>query len=150
MTQLDKETILNKLALMIEHIEALKNLETLSLETFLEDSLSRYAIERLLELTIQSALDINKTLLKRVAGIKPPDSKDSFANFDSFILVGEQGFLPLQLATDLAPSGSFRNVLAHQYDDIDSSQVYAAFQKALIQYPQYIRAICTFIDTLED
>lgn len=66
------------------------------------------------------------------------------------LLMGEQGFIPSILAQAIAPSGSFRNVLAHDYDDIDPNQVYAALQKALTQYPQYIRAMQTYLDTLED
>jgi uncharacterized protein YutE (UPF0331/DUF86 family) len=47
-------------------------------------------------------------------------------------------------------SRGFRNVLVHEYDDIDPHQVYIALQKALTQYPQYIRAIQIYLDTLEE
>jgi uncharacterized protein YutE (UPF0331/DUF86 family) len=67
-------------------------------------------------------------------------------DLSSFILIGENGFIPQQLAEQLAPSGSFRNVLAHQYDDIDPAQVYIALQKILNQYPQYVKAIQTYLD----
>lgn len=38
-------------------------------------------------------------------------------------LVGETEFISLQLAGQLSPCGSFRNVLAHEYDEIDPVQV---------------------------
>ncbi len=50
----------------------------------------------------------------------------------------------------LAPSCSFRNVLAHEYDDIDPVQVYSAFQKTLNHYPDYVKAIQMYLDTLEE
>lgn len=148
MTQFDREAMLQKLSRLVDRLDRLKRYENITLATYLEDEDCQDIIERRLELIIQSALDINKTLLKRVAGVRPPEGNENFSNFDSFILMAEHNFLSSQLSAQLAPSGSFRNILAHEYDDIDPSQVYAAFQKALTQYPQYIRAIQTYLDTL--
>jgi uncharacterized protein YutE (UPF0331/DUF86 family) len=149
MSQLDPEAIAQKLSRMVERIDRLKRFEKLTLEDYLQDDLKQAAIERLLETIIDSALSINKTLLKRGAGLIPTDA-ESFKNFESFILIGENGFIPIALASQLAPSGSFRNALAHEYDEINSVQVYNALQKALSQYPQYVRAIQTYLDTLEE
>lgn len=149
MSQLDPEAIAQKLSRMVERIDRLKQFETLTLEDYLQDEMKQSAIERLLETIIDSALSINKTLLKRGVGLIPTDSK-SFKNFESFILIGDNGFISPELASQLAPSGSFRNALAHQYDDIDPVQVYSALQKALNQYPQYVRAIQMYLDTLEE
>lgn len=149
MSQLDPEAIAQKLSRMVERIDRLKRFEKLTLEDYLQDDLKQAAIERLLETIIDSALSINKTLLKRGAGLIPTDA-ESFKNFESFILIGENGFISTDLASQLAPSGSFRNVLAHEYDEINSVQVYNALQKALSHYPQYVRAIQTYLDTLEE
>jgi uncharacterized protein YutE (UPF0331/DUF86 family) len=149
MNRFDPETIAQKLSRMVNRIDRLKRFERLTLEDYLQDDLKQAAIERLLETIIDSALTINKTLLKRGAGLRPIDA-ESFKNFESFILIGENGFIPTDLANQLAPSGSFRNVLAHEYDEINPVQVYNALQKALSQYPQYVRAIQTYLDTLEE
>jgi uncharacterized protein YutE (UPF0331/DUF86 family) len=149
MSQLDPEEITQKLSRMVDRIDRLKQFEELTLETYLQDDLKQAAIERLLETIIDAALSINKTLLKRGSGIAPTGS-ESFKNFESFILLGENGFIATELANQLAPSGSFRNVLAHEYDDIDPVQVFNALQKALTQYPQYVKAIQCYLDTLEE
>jgi len=39
---------------------------------------------------------------------------------------------------------------AHECDDIDPIQVYKALRKALSQYPLYVKAIQTYLDTLEE
>ncbi|UBF30652.1 DUF86 domain-containing protein (plasmid) [Kovacikia minuta CCNUW1] len=149
MTRLDPEAIAQKLSRMVDRIDRLKLFEGLPLEEYLQDDLKQAAIERLLEAIIDAALSINKTLLRRGAGIIPADS-ESFKNFESFILMAENGFITVELANQLAPSGSFRNVLAHEYDDIDPTQVYNALQKALTQYPQYVKAIQSYLDALEE
>lgn len=149
MSQLDPEAIAQKLGRMVDRIDRLKQFEGLTLEDYLQDDLKQAAIERLLETIIGAALSINKTLLKRGAGLIPSDA-ESFKNFESFILMGENGFIPAELANQLAPSGSFRNILAHEYDDIEPAQVYNALQKAISQYPQYVKAIQNYLDTLEE
>lgn len=142
MTDLDPTIIANKLERMVERLDRLKAYEEYPLEQYLADDNTQIIVERLLELLIQSALDINKSLLKRVAG------KSVEKNFDSFIEMGACGFIPSNLAQKLAPSGPFRNVLSHQYDDIIPEQVFANFREALDQYPQYIEAIQDYLDSL--
>lgn len=149
MRQADPEAIVQKLSRLVARIDRLRQFEVLPLEGYLQDELKQAAIERLLETIIDAALSINKTLLKRGAGLVPTNS-ESFKNFESFILIGENRFIPVKLATELAPSGSFRNVLAHEYDDIDPVQVYNALQKVLVHYPQYVKAIQSYLDTLEE
>lgn len=150
MSQIDPEAIAQKLSRMVERIERLKAFEQLTLEEYLQDDLKQAAIERLLETVIDAALSINKMLLKRVVGLTPTEPAQSVQNFESFILMGANRFIPPQLAEQLAPSGSFRNVLAHEYDEIDPVQVYSALQKTLGQYPLYIKSIQRYLDTLEE
>ena len=147
MSQVNREAMLSKLSRMVDRLDNLKRFETISLAAYLEDSDRQLIVERQLELLIQSALDIKKAFLKRVASTSAPET---ISNYESFVLMGEQDFIPSDLAQALAPSGSFRNILAHDYDDIDPNQVCAALQKALTEYPQYVRAIQTYLDTLED
>jgi uncharacterized protein YutE (UPF0331/DUF86 family) len=69
MSQLDPEAIAQKLSRMVDRIDRLKRFEGLTLEDYLQDDFKQAAIERLLETIIDSALSINKTLLKRGAGL---------------------------------------------------------------------------------
>lgn len=150
MTNLNLPGIAKKLAGMSKRFDKLKRYESLSLDDYLLDEDRQTIIERLLELIIQAALDINKILLKQVSGVNLGSNGDeSLTNANIFRLAGEHGFISLDLAEQLAKSGQFRNVLAHLYDDIDPEQVYIALQKAYEQYPGYIEAIQDYIDMLE-
>ena len=53
------------------------------------------------------------------------------------------------LARKLAPSAGLRNRLVHEYDDIDSSQVFKAISFALQQYPLYVKQINNYLISLE-
>ena len=150
MTEIDLSGLAKKLAGMTRRFDRLKRYEPLSLDEYLLEEDRQIIIERLLELIIQTAIDINKMLLKQVAGISLRSTDDgSVTNEEIFLLAGEHGFISLDLAKKLAQSGKFRNVLAHLYDDIDPGRVYVALQKTFEQYPAYIEAIQDCIDALE-
>jgi uncharacterized protein YutE (UPF0331/DUF86 family) len=126
MSKLNPNTLARKIERMIERMNQLAAFRRYTLDQYLEnENNTQIIVERLLELVIQSALDINKFLLKQVTG------RSVEKNYDSFISAGEAGFISTELAQKLAPSGSFRNILAHEYDDIEPEEVFKGLQKAL-------------------
>jgi uncharacterized protein YutE (UPF0331/DUF86 family) len=141
-------SIYKKLAGMTKRLNRLADYESLTLAQFLEDDIRQAAIERLLELIIQAAIDINKMLLKQ-AGVSLRRGNESISNAEAFILAGEQGFISQTLARQLNESAKFRNALAHLYDDLIAETVHGAIQIALMQYPQFITEIETYLDSLE-
>jgi uncharacterized protein YutE (UPF0331/DUF86 family) len=42
-----------------------------------------------------------------------------------------------------------RNILVHQYKDIDSRIVFTGIAKALWQYPLYIQQVTAYLDSIE-
>lgn len=150
MTDLDLPRIAKKLSGMSRRMDLLKKYESVSLEGYLSlDEEHQATIERFLEIIIQAAIDISKMLLTQVLNIDLRQGNEPITNAALFLLVGEYGFISMDLSKKLAKSGQFRNVLAHLYDDIDPKQVYMALQNLLVYYPEYIQAIQDYIDTLE-
>ncbi|MFB2939322.1 DUF86 domain-containing protein [Aerosakkonemataceae cyanobacterium BLCC-F154] len=149
MSNFDAEGISKKLAGMAKRLNFLAAYRDLTLEEYEQDEIRQATIERFLELIIQGAIDINKILLKQVKGISLKRDSEALTNAEIFKLAGENGFMSRELAEQLAESGKFRNVLAHLYDDLLPSKVYGALQQALIQYPQYITEIQTYLDSME-
>jgi uncharacterized protein YutE (UPF0331/DUF86 family) len=145
MSRFNLNTIAHKIERMIARIDRLNDFQGCTLEKYLSDEdYTQVIIERLLELVIQSSLDINNTMLKQVAGI------NFVTNAESFNEAGNAGFIPIDLARQLEPFGRFRNALAHQYDEINPADVFQNFQEALIYYPDYVEAIQNYLDCLED
>ena len=87
--------------------------------------------------------DINKYLLVQLHNISPATS------INSFIEAGRQDIITSELAAELAQAAGMRNILVHQYKEIDSRIVFIAIQKALTQYPLYIQQITVYLDSLE-
>lgn len=143
MSQFNPNTLAHKIERMIERIDNLARFQNYTLERYLAEDDTQIIIERLLELVIQSALDINRALLKQLTG------KRVEKNSDTFIEAGKAGFIPEALAKQIAPSGGFRNVLAHEYDELIPEAVFDNFKEALEQYPAYLEAIQVYLDSLE-
>ncbi len=145
MTDLDLEGIGKKLIGMTKRLNRLYTYQSLTFEEYLQDEDRQATIERYLEVVIQAAIDINRMLIKHIEDI----DLEELTNAEAFTLAGELGFIASDLAAQLALSAGFRNVLAHIYDDIIPEMAYRALQLAVVQYPQYIQQIQTYLNSLE-
>ena len=126
------------------NLQQLKRFQTISLDRYLESFDQKVISERLLELIIQAALDINEHILVQQFSFVPT------ANKDSFLKMGACGVIANDLATELSKSAGMRNILAHQYLKINYVILLKSIQKALTQYPLYIQQITAYLDSLEE
>ena len=135
MTEVDAALVRRKLARITRNLEDLSTVESLELEEFIADRFRHKGTERLLQETVEAAVDVNLHLVK-VAGLAP--SQDYFR---SFIEVGRHGVIPLALAERLAPSTGLRNRLVHEYDAIDDQRVLNAVPDAIRDFGEYVSAV---------
>ena len=143
MSNIDLEVVLVRLRLIVKYCNTLEEFRSISLDQYLSDFRQQLIVERLLQLIVEAATDINKYLLVQLHQISPATS------FDSFSEAGQQGIITQDLAATLARSVGMRNILVHQYKDIDSRIVFSAIPKALEQYQLYIQQISAYLDSLE-
>ena len=135
-------SVRRRLDLILDYLSEIRPLTLMSLDEFLSDRYLPRAAERLLEITIQAALDINNHLLKQLAQISEQ------SNADSFLKLGQIGAITPELAQLLSDSGKFRNRLAHRYHEVDYEIVFLVLNEVLGQYPLYIEQVENFIDSL--
>jgi len=117
MTTIEPVIVLNKLDFMTSYLDNLKRFASVTLENYLDDYNQQLAVERLLQLIIQVAIDINRYFLKKLELEQPA------TNYETFIEVSRRGIITMELAEKLAPSGSLRNRLVHIYEEIDPVKV---------------------------
>jgi uncharacterized protein YutE (UPF0331/DUF86 family) len=108
-------------------------------ESYLADRLRRRAAERLLQLVVEVAIDVN-THVAAEKGAVPED------NYHSFLSAGQEGLIEPGLAARLAPSSGLRNRLVHEYDAVDDRMVHAAIHAALEDYRLYLRQVMEYLD----
>lgn len=142
MTNIDRDIIQARIELMLKYISRLQQMEGTTLNDYLSDFDKQLIVERLLQLLVEVASDINAYLLVGVHG-KTPESY-----FDSFIEAGKKRIIDPEFAQGLAQASGLRNRLVHQYEEIDHSIVFEAINEALTQFPIYIRQIVNYMDSL--
>ncbi|MEG4332691.1 DUF86 domain-containing protein [Microcoleus sp. AT9_A2] len=144
MKEIEPAIVLAKLDFMTDYLESLSSFESITLEEYLSDRGKQLIVERLLQLIVQVAIDVNRYLLKRLE-VQQPNS-----NFDVFIEVSNCGIITAELAKILSQSGVLRNRLVHLYDAIDPVKVHQAIALVLQKYPIYQRQVTTYLDSILD
>lgn len=142
MSKIDPEIILARLTLITKYRDTLEEFRNISIDEFLADFRQQLIVERLIQLMVQAAIDINDHILSKL------QPGNSLTNFEAFIELGKYGILTQELARQLAPSSGLRNRLVHEYGNIDPNQVFGAINFALSQYPLYVDKINNYLITL--
>ena len=137
---IDHELVNRKLSQIVEYLTVLAPLQGISYTDYLQQPLARYATERLLQLLVDTAVDINAHLTVELTGTPPQD------HYDSFIKAAQAGVVSVPFALSLAKSTGLRNRLVHQYGAIDHTIVHSAIAEAITQYTEYCRHITTFLN----
>ena len=142
MTAIEQDIITSRIELMVKYLNRLRQFESVSLETYLNDFDQQLISERLIQLLVEAASDINTYLLVQLHQSTPS------TYFDSYIKAGQQGIITRELAEQLAQSAGMRNILVHRYKDIDNQLVFSAIPEASRQYLLYIQQITNYLDSL--
>jgi len=82
----------------------------------------RDIVERNLEISAQCCIDICHRVISLENSRKPADY------YEAILMMGELGVLSPDFARRLAPLAGFRNILIHEYMQIDWDQVYKNLQ----------------------
>jgi uncharacterized protein YutE (UPF0331/DUF86 family) len=129
---LDWRTITAKLMMIQELLVDLAELGPFDVRRMDGDRLAKHAVERILALIVDLAVDINN----HVTAVELRRAADSYK--ESFPLAAQAGLISDDLARALMPSAGMRNVLVHDYLEVKPERVAAAVPLAIEQYGRYI------------
>jgi len=123
---------LNKLR---EYLGFLKTLWQEPKERFASDPFLYGSAERYLQLAIQALLDIANHILSDQKLKEPQEYRDVIK------ILGDNGLLPGELVQRLLPLVGLRNMLVHDYMDIDRERLYEALQKELGDFEEFAKEV---------
>lgn len=141
---LNKDFILRKVKLIQEDLGRLESFGEFVLNEATKDKMEYAATERLLERIITRAIDINKHLIANLG--KGSESVKTYE--ETFLALAKLQVYDEKFAKQIAPSAGLRNILVHEYDEIEVSQVYQSRLDALSQYAKYCKQILEFLDKI--
>ncbi len=132
--------ICNKIGVLTNYFkEFLQLTKNISIEEYLNNTMLKRAVERVMQLIVECATDINNMVLKKMG--KGP-SKDYY---NSFIDLAENKVIDMDFALKIAPSTGLRNILVHEYQKIDDKIVYHSLNNIHQYYSQYIDVLSKYI-----
>lgn len=140
----DPLIVRRKLNKMIEYLDQLEDVNQYNLENYLDNFFVKRTAERLIQLIVESATDINGHLIVS-SGHKPPADY-----YTSFIKLSDCQIVDQKFAKSIAPSAGLRNRLVHEYEEIDDEIVYNSIQKTIANYKEYIKKIESYLKKIEN
>jgi uncharacterized protein YutE (UPF0331/DUF86 family) len=124
------------------YLDKLKPITELSFSEYSSDFYKKTSAERLIQLTVECASDINNHVIIE-SEERPPEDYSS-----SFIRAAEVGLIDHALADRLKGSGGMRNIIVHEYMDVDDKKIYEILPTAISEFKEYIRQVDDFLDKL--
>jgi uncharacterized protein YutE (UPF0331/DUF86 family) len=125
----------NKISSIQKYLKILERYKEYSREEIEKDFDVRGAIERYLYLAIQSTIDLAEAVI-------------SFKNFrkpttmaEIFIILSEEGIIDREFAENLIKMVGFRNIIAHDYEEINYDIVYDILHHRLEDIKKFIEII---------
>ena len=132
----DRFVVAARLTKIREYVALLRKIRGLADERhFVSDPLIYGNAERYLQLAIQAVLDISHHIVADRNLPLPADSRSLFE------LMARQKVISKGLSVKLAAMAGFRNILVHEYLEIDRHRVYRALTTDLRDFESFIRAV---------
>lgn len=131
---IDKDRVREGLATLEEQLKILKGKRKAELKEYKTNKDLQSIVERRLYNTIQSCIDLAMHIASEKDGRKP----ESYS--DVFIVLSEMDLINTDLSKRMAEEAGFRNVLAHEYAEIQNEEVYKHLQN-LDVFEEFAEAI---------
>lgn len=140
----DREKLARKLRSMKKYVEFLRSYNAIRTERLEEDYELRSAIERNLQLAIESALDIGEHLIA-ARGLRKPETYREVLE-----ILGEAGILPEEFAARFSEAAKFRNILVHMYAEVDAEILCEILRTNLQDFDEFARYIARYLENAEE
>lgn len=134
------EVIVEKLIKLQQYIDQIEKIKPSRYENYISEIIVKYAVERIMQLIVDIALDINNILL--AYNNKPPAPD----YYNSFIEVAECGVFDSGFAISIAPSTGLRNRLVYEYEKVSDEIVFNSISKFINLYKKYISMVFKYIE----
>lgn len=131
----DLSVIENKLSSIKKYLLILDNFKAYSKDTLENDLIIRGAVERYLYLVSQSAIDLAEAVISYKKLRKPTTMSESFC------ILGEERLIDEKLVEKMAKLVGFRNIMAHDYEEVDYDIVYDILQFRLKDIEEFLDSV---------
>jgi len=138
-----REFIQRKLQLIADDLVRLVQFKDETLETLTSDDIKLAAVERMLERVVMRAIDVNEHLISELASGEGRATRLTYR--DTFLMLADLGIYPKEFAEEIARSAGLRNILVHDYNDVNRETVHGSIRSCLRDYQRYVEYVDEFL-----
>jgi uncharacterized protein YutE (UPF0331/DUF86 family) len=135
MALVDKSLILRKISEIETYRSQIEEFSNITTKEYKEDWKTQRIVERTLQIMIEICVDISNHIISE-GGMRVPVS---YA--DAFKILHENGVIDSDLLDTMAKMAKFRNVVVHQYEEVDAEIVVLILKKHLCDFERFKEAI---------
>ena len=135
----DREVVLGRINHLEKNIEYLEGVKSYSKNEFSENQDIYYRYERALHLTIEAVIDIGNHLIADQK-LKTPES-----NKEIFLILNKNDIIDQGLSDKLIKMAGFRNILVHDYLDLDRELEYDIILNNLKDIKEFMKISVKYI-----
>ena len=135
----DKSLIFRKISELEVYMKQIKEFSNITLDSYKADWKIQRIVERTLQMMIETCADIAAHIISD-SGMRAPTT---YA--DTFKVLSENNVIDAELLTIMEKMAKFRNVVVHQYEEVDAEIVVVILSKHLGAFDKFKEAILTYL-----
>jgi len=136
---IDQEVIQKKLQELKRYVKELENLKNIPFDEFSSSLNKQWMFHHGLQLSIQILLDIGNHILAAIGENQIEEYVDVIDK------LGENGIIPIDFSKRIRGMVGLRNILVHEYADIDLHKVYDIVQNKLQDFYHFAEYIVDYL-----
>jgi len=136
---MDEKRILSKFKELENYLDELENIKPIDYEVYEKSIKDRRACERLLQISIESILDICNIIISGLKTGIPSDEDEVFDKLHSKKVISSE------IKLILKEMKGFRNILVHKYGIVDNEKVFEIFSDRLTDFEKFKEEILKFL-----
>ena len=138
----DRSVVLRKISELEEYQRQIREFSEITHQDYKADWKTQRIVERTLQMMIETCVDIANHIVSD-RGMRSPTS---YA--DIFKVLAENKIIEIELFAVMEKMAKFRNIIVHQYEEIDAEIVVLILQKHLGNFEKFKDAILVYLKEL--
>ena len=135
----DKAVILRKISELELYQKQIREFSDITLQDYKADWKTQRIVERTLQIMIETCADIANHIVSD-RGMRSPTSYT-----DTFKVLFENNIIDSELFTIMEKMAKFRNIVVHQYEEVDAEIVIFILKKHLGDFERFKEAILAYL-----